>query len=82
MTHSTYTQRWTGATPPRVTGNDLARRHLTKRQRARIAASVMDGATQIEALNQGQIATLCKISLAYARRMRRPQSAPQLQAAE
>jgi hypothetical protein len=79
---STYTQRWNGATPPAVTGNEIARRHYTKRQRAKIAAAIMDGTTQLGALNQGQIANLCKISIAYARRMRRPQSAPQLQAAE
>jgi hypothetical protein len=78
----TYTQRWNGATPPRITGNEIARRRYTKRQLARIAAAAMDGTTTIEALNQGQIAAVCKISIAYARRMRRPQSAPQLQAAE
>jgi hypothetical protein len=81
MTNSTYTQRWNDATP-RVTGNDLARRRLSKAQRARIAAGIMDGVVKLEALNQGQISAVCKVSLAYARRMRRPQSVSQLQAAE
>jgi hypothetical protein len=83
MTHSKYTQRWNGATPPVVTGNQVARRHLTKRERAQIAGAIMDGSTRIEKLNQRQAAALCGVSVAYARRMRRPQSdVPQLQAAE
>jgi hypothetical protein len=83
MTSLTYTRRWNGATPPRITGNQIALKRFTKRERARIAAAIMDGRTQLEALNQGQIASLCKVSLAYARLMRRPQGvAHQLQAAE
>jgi hypothetical protein len=82
MTHSKYTQRWNGATPPLVTGNQIARRHLTKRELARIAGAILDGSTKIEKLNQRQVANLCGVSVAYARRMRRPQSVPHLQAAE
>jgi hypothetical protein len=77
-----YSWRLSGATPPRITGSQIAHKRFTKRERARIAASIMDGTTQLGKLNQRQVADLCKISLAYARKMRRPQSAPQLQAAE
>jgi hypothetical protein len=79
---TTYTTRLNGATPPRITGDQIARKRLTKRERAKIAAGLMDGTTRVEKLNQRQIANLCQVSLAYARRMRRPQSMPQLQAAE
>ena len=57
-------------------------RWLTKSENARLAAAIMDSTTQLAALNQGQVASVCKVSLAYARLMRRPQSVPQLQAAE
>jgi hypothetical protein len=83
MTRSSYPRHCNGATPPSViTGNQLARRHLTKRERAEIAAAVMDDITKFEKLNQRQIADVCQVSLAYARLMRRPRSVPQLQAAE
>jgi hypothetical protein len=72
-----------GATPPaKISGNALARKHLSKRERAQIAAAIMDGTTQVEALNQGQIARLCQVSVGYARLMRHPRSTSQLQAAE
>jgi hypothetical protein len=64
-----------------ISGSQLAHKRFSKRERAKIAGAIMDGRTQLGALNQRQVADLCKISLAYARRMRRPQSA-QLQAAE
>jgi hypothetical protein len=83
MTDFNYTWRRSGATPAVITGNQVARRHLTKCERARLAGAIMDGTTRVEKLNQRQAATLCGISIAYARRMRRPQSdVPQLQAAE
>jgi hypothetical protein len=82
MMFATYTQRRNGATPQEVTGNQVGRWRLTKCQRARLAASILDGRTQLTKLNEGQVATLLKISVSYARKMRRPQSAPQLQAAE
>jgi hypothetical protein len=65
-----------------ITGSQIAHKRFTKRERAKIAASIMDGTTQLEALNQTQIAAVCKVSVTYALRMRRPQSVPQLQAAE
>jgi len=74
----TYTQRRNGATLQEVTGNQIRRWRLTKRQRARLAASILDGRTQLTKLNEGQVATLLKISVSYARKMR---SAPQLQQA-
>ena len=77
-----YTQRRNGATLQEVTGNQIGRWRLSKYQRARLAASILDGRTQLTKLNEGQVATLLKISVSYARKMRRPQSAPQLQAAE
>jgi hypothetical protein len=84
MKFVTYTQHRNDATPPTViTGSQIAHKRFTKRERARIAAALIDGTTQLGKLNQRQVADLCKISLAYARSMRRrPQSAPQLQAAE
>jgi hypothetical protein len=79
---TTYTQRWNGATPPAViSGSQLAHKRFSKRERAQIAGALMDDRAQLGRLNQRQIADLCKVSLAYARRMRRPQSAPQLQQA-
>jgi hypothetical protein len=80
--HVTYTRRQNGATLQEVTGNQIGRWHLTKFQRARLAASILDGRTQLTKLNEGQVATLLKVSVSYARKMRRPQSAPVLQAAE
>jgi hypothetical protein len=81
MRNSTYTTRWNGATPPTIPGNQIARKHYTKAQRARIAAALMDGAMQLGPLNQRQIANLCGVSVTYALRQRRPQSALQLQQA-
>ena len=78
----TYTGRLSGATLQEVTGNQIGRWRLSKYQRAKLAASILDGRTQLTKLNEGQVATLLKISVSYARKMRRPQSAPQLQAAE
>jgi hypothetical protein len=83
MTDFIYTLRRSGAIPPTITGDQIARKRLTKRERAEIAGAAMDGRTQLTALNQRQIAAICGISLPYARlKMRRPQSAPALQAAE
>jgi hypothetical protein len=83
MTDVIYPLRSSDATPPlTVTGNQLARRRLSKSQRARIAARLMNGTLQLGTLTQGQYAALCKVSTTYALKMRRPQSAPQLQAAE
>jgi hypothetical protein len=76
-----YTQRRNGATLQEVTGNEIGRWRLTKRQRARLAASILDGRTQLTKLNEGQVATLLKVSVSYTRKMRRPQSALQLQQA-
>jgi hypothetical protein len=83
MTRSSYPRRRYGASPPPViTGDQIARWRLTKRERAEMAGAAMDGITRPEKPNQRQIADLFKVSLAYARLMRRPQSVPQLQAAE
>ena len=77
----TYTWRRSGATPSVITGSQIAHKRFSKLERARIAASIMDGTTQLEALNQTQIAAVCKVSVTYALRQRRPQSALQLQQA-
>jgi len=83
MLKSTYTTRLKGASPLRVvSGSQITRWRLTKHERAQLAGMIMDEVVFVGKLNQRQVADLCKVSLAYARKMRRPQSAPQLQAAE
>jgi hypothetical protein len=68
--------------PSVITGNFIAHKRLTKLQRAEIAGALMDDWSRLGRLNQRQLADLLGVSLAYARKKRRPQSAPQLQAAE
>ena len=72
MTNSIYTRRQSGATPLPISGNYIAHKRLTKRQRAEGCAAMMDGRAVPKDLNQRQLADLWKVSLAYARRMRRP----------
>jgi hypothetical protein len=71
-----YTNGSNSAIPLRVTGNYLAHRRLSKRQRAIIAASAMDGRTEFVEMTQTQIARHCGVSLAYARLLRRANSVP------
>jgi hypothetical protein len=83
MLKSTYTTRLSGASPLRVvSGSQITRWRLTKHERAQLAGMIMDEVVFVGKLNQRQVADLCKVSLAYARKMRRPQIASQLQAAE
>jgi hypothetical protein len=75
---SRYPTRRDGAIPSKTTGNYLAHRHLSKRQRAMIAAAAMDGRTEFVEFTQTQIARHCGVSVAYARKMRQPQGVLQL----
>jgi hypothetical protein len=81
MTNLIYMLRRTGAIPQKISGKQIAQARLTKAERARIAGAAMDGETKLVGFSQRQVADICGVSLAYARRMRRPQSAPQLQQA-
>jgi hypothetical protein len=66
-----YSGKPPSASPPRrITGQSLARRHLSKWQRARIAADIIDGKADIADLTHGQIAVLCGVSLNYAYKVR------------
>jgi hypothetical protein len=47
-------------------GRSLAHRHLTKRQRACLAANICDGLTRIVP-TQRQVADMCGVSLSYVR---------------
>jgi hypothetical protein len=67
-----------GAIPSKITGNYLAHRHLSKGQRAVVAAAGMDRRTEFVELTQTQIARLCGVSVSYARKMRQPQGVLQL----
>ena len=54
------------ATPARsVTGQYLARTHMSKWGRARLAADIIAGKAEITRLTDKQIAALCGISVAY-----------------
>jgi hypothetical protein len=59
-----------------ITGNQIARWRLTKSEGAEMAGAAMDGITNIEKLNQRQIASLFGVSVAYARLRRRRNSVP------
>jgi hypothetical protein len=74
MTNLIYTLRRTGAIPPTIQGDEIARKRLSKAERARIAAAMMDRTTKPENLNQRQIATLCGVSIGYAIKQRRKDS--------
>jgi hypothetical protein len=52
--------------PPRVTGQFLARCRLSKWQRARLAAHIIDGKLVVTDLTDKQIAALCGVSVTYA----------------
>jgi hypothetical protein len=82
MRKSTYPWRHSGAIPLKVSGKQLAQMRLTKLERARIAGAVMDGEIKFVGFSQRQVADICQVSLAYARRMRRPQNVVRLEAAE
>jgi hypothetical protein len=59
----------------RITGAYLARNRLTPRDRAAIAADVVDGRTEIVALTVRQIITLCKANKVYVSEARFPEKA-------
>jgi hypothetical protein len=72
------------ATPGRsVTGQFLARTHMSKWGRARLAAAIIDEKVRITNLTNKQIAALCGVSIAYVYRLRggarpKPDQAAQL----
>jgi hypothetical protein len=76
------TLRRNGAIPHKISGKQIAQARLSKRERAVIAGSAMDGTTQFVGFSQRQVADICQVSLAYARRMRRPQNVVRMEAAE
>ena len=82
MTNLIYMLRRTGAIPTKISGKQIAQARLTKAERARIAGAAMDGETKLVGFSQRQVADICGVSLAYARRMRRPQNVVRLEAAE
>jgi hypothetical protein len=49
-----------------VSGHSLAHRHLTKRERAILAANLFDGLVRLTP-TQRQVADLCGVSLTYVR---------------
>jgi hypothetical protein len=56
-----YTAQPTPATPRRVTGQYVARAHLTRRQRARLAADLANGTALIWPLTIKQAASLARV---------------------
>jgi hypothetical protein len=54
----------------RVSGQYLARNHLTKRARAQLAARIIGGEVEIGRLTNKQVAALCGVSVAYVALMR------------
>jgi hypothetical protein len=79
-----YTSAREGAIPPRVTGSQLAHKHLSKLERARIAGSILDGTTQLVGLTKTQVCSVCQVSRRYVSQTRQPQAQGvlQLEAAE
>src|SRR5262245_25444794 len=64
-------QPTSAATPRRVTGQYLARAHLNRRQRARLAADLANGTAAIFPLTLRQAATLARVPVLDVSRTRR-----------
>lgn len=58
------------ATPLRVTGQWLARAHLSREQRARLAARLSNGTAEIYPLTVGQAAAIARVSVLDVTRRR------------
>lgn len=61
---------------PVVTGQYLAKNHLTARDRARLAAAIVDERVKIKDLTACQAARLCRVPLYYVNEARRPAAPP------
>jgi hypothetical protein len=60
-----------------VTGSYIARNHLSARDRARLAAAIVDERVKIRNLTVRQAARLCRVSRPYVIDARRPAPAPE-----
>jgi hypothetical protein len=63
--------------PTRVTGQYLAKNRLNARDRARLAAGIIDGQLTLQNLTIGQAAKLCRVCVPYIADVRRPPPAPE-----
>jgi hypothetical protein len=60
-----------------VTGQFLAKNRLNARDRARLAARIIDGQVKIQNLTIRQTARLCRVSEPYVTAARKPPAAPE-----
>ena len=70
------------STPPAITGIEVTRQKRTKKERAKLAASIISGRTALGSLTQAQVARMCGVSAAYVQAQRAPHRVPVQLAAE
>jgi hypothetical protein len=77
-----YSNGSTGSTPSIITGIEVTRQKRTKKERAKLAASIISGRTALGSLTQAQVARICGVSAAYVHAQRTQHRVPVQLAAE
>jgi hypothetical protein len=65
---------------PQISGLRVSLAKLPKRERARLAANIMDGRVRLYNLTQSQVARIRGVSVTYAIKMRAPAGVVQIAA--